>query len=278
MNSALLPNSPDALATQSAFWTSVALQWGQAPGMVFILWLLLVAATALPLCAFMQRDSAIRSPLHAPLGSAAIVWMVLAATLWSALAWQVTHDGPVTRLDTALAHTLSLHVHPALLTLFGTVSHLADTPVLTAACIVGAVLLAWRGERKMAAGWVWAIAGNALLNVMLKQWVGRVRPSHVEGYTMAGGLSFPSGHSSGSLVAYGMLAWMLLHLHPGWPCRLRVAVLTAAALAVAAVGYSRIGLQVHYLTDVLGGWLSGSLWLAGSMGLVRALERRERAA
>ena len=115
---------------------------------------------------------------------------------------------------------------------------------------------------------------NALLNTGLKQWVGRVRPEHLEGYTMAGGLSFPSGHSSGSLVAYGMLAWILLHQHPHWPRGLRAALITLAALAVAAVGYSRIGLQVHYLTDVLGGWLSGSIWLLGSIGLVRALERR----
>ena len=277
MNSALLPTSPDDLATQSAFWTFVAVQWGQAPGAGFVLWLLTVAATTLPLCTFMQRNSAIRRPLQAPLGHSAIAWMLLAATLWSTLAWQVAHGGPVTRLDTALAHTLSLHVPPALLAFFGTVSHLADTPVLTIACIVGAVALIWRGERQMAAGWVWAIAGNALLNVMLKHWIGRVRPEHVEGYTMAGGLSFPSGHSSGSLVAYGMLAWILLQLHPGWPCRLRAAVFTLAALVVAAVGYSRIGLQVHYLSDVLGGWLSGSVWLAGSVGLVRALEHRKTA-
>ena len=64
------------------------------------------------------------------------------------------------------------------------------------------------------------------------------------------------------------------HQHPHWPRGLRAALITLAALAVAAVGYSRIGLQVHYLTDVLGGWLSGSIWLLGSIGLVRALERR----
>ena len=274
MSGAPIPASPDALATQSAFWTSVAQHWGQAPGTVFVLWLLTVAAIALPLGSYMQRDSAIRRPLYAPLGNPASAWMLLAATLWAALAWQVAHNGPVTRLDTTLAHTLSLHVHPALLHLFGSVSHLADTPVLTAACIAGTLFWFWRKKWPMAIGWVWAIAGNALLNTGLKQWVGRVRPEHLEGYTMAGGLSFPSGHSSGALVAYGMLAWILLHRHPHWPRGLRAALITLAALAVAAVGYSRIGLQVHYLTDVLGGWLSGSIWLLGSIGLVRALERR----
>lgn len=262
-------------ASGNARWIiDLAQAWGSRPAPALAIWLLLVGGTAFSLSWTLQRDATINRPLNAPLRRGAVLWMLVATALWLVLAWEVSHDDLINRLDVALAHQLSLHVPPALLHMFGTISHLADTPVLTVACVLGAILL-WLGRSPvLAIGWIFAIAGNAVLNVVLKDWVGRVRPEHLEGYTMAGGLSFPSGHSSGALVAYGMLAWIVLHVRPQWPLGWRVAVLTLSALAIAAVGYSRMGLQVHYVSDVLGGWLSGSVWLILSMGLVRWLERR----
>ena len=53
MSGVPIPASPEVLATQSAFWTSVAQHWGQAPGNVFVLWLLTVVTIALPLGSYM---------------------------------------------------------------------------------------------------------------------------------------------------------------------------------------------------------------------------------
>ncbi len=98
-----------------------------------------------------------------------------------------------------------------------------------------------------------AIAGNGILNQSLKQLIGRIRPLNPEGALLVQGLSFPSGHSSGAVVAYGMLAYLALRLLPkAWHLPVLV-----AALAFT-VGISRVVLRVHFASDVAAGFASGS--------------------
>ncbi|WP_046059474.1 phosphatase PAP2 family protein, partial [Paracidovorax citrulli] len=81
---------------------------------------------------------------------------------------------------------------------------------------------------------------------------------HTHGVSVAEGYSFPSGHSSSSMVAYGMLAYLAVRL---LPARWHLPALLAAASVVFTVGWSRVVLQVHYASDVLAGWVTGGTWL-----------------
>ena len=103
-----------------------------------------------------------------------------------------------------------------------------------------------------------ALAGNALLNPLLKRIFERLRPLHEPGAANELGWSFPSGHTSGATVAYGMLAYVVLRtLPPAWHLP---GVLGATAL-VFTVGSSRVFLQLHFASDVLAGFASGTAWL-----------------
>ena len=126
----------------------------------------------------------------------------------------------------------------------------------------------------LAFGWVAAVAGNALLNVTLKQVFARVRPVHDDGLVLAHGFSFPSGHTSGAVVAYGMLAYVAMRFVPP---RSHLALMLAAVALAFAIGASRMFLRVHFASDVIAGFASGSAWLAvciASIELTRWYERR----
>jgi len=70
--------------------------------------------------------------------------------------------------------------------------------------------------------------------------------------------SFPSGHASGAVVAYGMLAYVLVKTLPSrWH---QPVVMVATALAFS-VGWSRIFIEVHFASDVLAAFASGTAWL-----------------
>ena len=91
----------------------------------------------------------------------------------------------------------------------------------------------------------------------------------------AHGKSFPSGHSMSSLVAYGALLLVFLPSDPQAQRRVWLAV--GAATLVLAIGFSRLALGVHYITDVLGGFVLGAAWLIGSTAIF-SIWRMERAA
>jgi membrane-associated phospholipid phosphatase len=139
------------------------------------------------------------------------------------------------------------------------VTHLADPLSLWAAAGVLALLLWRRHERALAIAWLAALGGNALLNPALKRAFERLRPEADLSGLVAHGYSFPSGHTSGAVVAFGMAAYLGWRLLPG---RWQLPACLLAVVAVLLVGASRIWLQVHYLSDVLAGIASGGAWLA----------------
>lgn len=86
------------------------------------------------------------------------------------------------------------------------------------------------------------------------------------------GASFPSGHAFTALVLYGLLAYFVWQsTEKRWA---RILAVTFAVATTLAVGFSRLYLGVHWLTDVLGAYAAGTAWLVFSIGLVRLLEAR----
>nr|WP_315235563.1 phosphatase PAP2 family protein [uncultured Albidiferax sp.] len=201
--------------------------------------------------------------------------IVSAAWVFAEIAEELgTTGASMGQADQALADAVRTSLPPAALQAFALLTRLADTATLAGLCILVALALALRGRRWLALGWVLAVAGNGVLNTTLKAVFARVRPLHDDGPVMASGFSFPSGHSSGSVVAYGMLAYVLTRFLPArWHLPL---VLGAAALAFS-IGVSRIFLRVHFASDVLAGLASGTAWLAvciASIELTRWYRRR----
>jgi membrane-associated phospholipid phosphatase len=120
----------------------------------------------------------------------------------------------------------------------------------------------WRGGRKVVlVGWIAAFAGGAIIDVVLKSVVHRTRPTYGAAFVHAGSYSFPSGHAMGSMIGYGMLLLVLfLFWHPQrvW----KILVYFLAGLLILAIGLSRVLLGVHYPSDIAGGWVAATAWLA----------------
>ena len=129
-------------------------------------------------------------------------------------------------------------------------------PIVT----VVALWLLLRERRTRLATWVLiTLWGGALLGVVLKSVVGRARPELVDAVAHEGGRSFPSGHALGATVACGLL---ILVLGPVLPRRWRPVGWGLTILAVVAVCFARVGLGVHFLSDVTAGVVIGVAWLA----------------
>lgn len=247
------------------------------------LWLLLVSATWwLTRTHWLPHTQRRLSPsaslgLHLALGFAAVL---AAAALFAEIAEHLgtaTQLGPVGQLDDALSSTLRHTVSRPTLQAFAWVTHFGDTATLTGLCTAVALWLLWRQRRALALGWVLAVAGNSVLNVSLKGIFERVRPLHEHGLAMAQGYSFPSGHSSGSVVAYGMLAYVVLRNLPATAPRwVGLPVLLLAASIAFATGWSRVFLQVHYASDVLAGFASGLAWLVVCISGLETVRYRQR--
>lgn len=172
------------------------------------------------------------------IGSAVMLAGVLAFVI---LAGALTPGSPLIRLDQVISDALRASLAPRALPVFTTLTHLADTVTLTVLCVLGTLVLVARRKRGLAFVWVLAIAGNAILNESLKRLIGRVRPLDPEGSLTLQGLSFPSGHTSGAVVAYGMLAYLALPLLPkAW----HLAVLVTALALAVTVGLSRVALCI----------------------------------
>ncbi|HVE48971.1 MAG TPA: phosphatase PAP2 family protein [Casimicrobiaceae bacterium] len=201
----------------------------------------------------------------------AIAAILAAALLFAMLPGWMVDDGWLSLADDALTAAIRRSVAPPVLQLFAAITVLANTSMLWMIAIGGALLFLWRRDYLLAWIWLVAIGGNGVLTRVLKDLFARQRPRFEHDLITAQGWSFPSGHSSGAIVAYGMLAYVLIRRTPStWHLPI---VLLATTIAYIT-GCSRIFLQVHHASDVLAGFASGLAWLAICVTAAELIQRR----
>lgn len=201
--------------------------------------------------------------------AAVVVAMLLVATV---IAVEVRDAAGLTAFDANLARDLRSNLPLPLLRSVAMVTHAGDPLVVGIATLVVFAILLWRRHFRLAAMWITTLVGTALINSALKAWFQRERPLHDHGFIVEHSYSFPSGHASGSMVFYGMLAYVLLVLCP--PRWHRTIVIAAVAM-ISIVGISRILLQVHYFSDVMAGYATGMAWVTLCVGSAEYLRLRE---
>ncbi|MEP6912793.1 MAG: phosphatase PAP2 family protein, partial [bacterium] len=119
-----------------------------------------------------------------------------------------------------------------------------------------------------------AVFGGMLLNAVLKIAFNRHRPSFNDSVGHLASYSFPSGHTMAATVLYGALAAFAIHQLKDW--RWRVLSVLLASLMIILIGFSRIYLGAHYLSDVLAASAEGLAWLALTLTAVETIRRRKQ--
>jgi membrane-associated phospholipid phosphatase len=197
--------------------------------------------------------------------------VALAASLWmfGLIADDVIEDE--TGTDQRLADWLHAQATDPLTDLFHGITFLGNFVTLLAVTIVAFVVL-WRRREKMDAVFVaLAFVGAQVLSNGMKLGFRRDRPFFSDPLATESTFSFPSGHALVSLAVYGALALLLARRLS--TNRSRALLFAATAVLVAAIGFSRLYLGVHFLSDVLAGFTAGVAWLSL---LYIALEARSR--
>ena len=115
---------------------------------------------------------------------------------------------------------------------------------------------------------------GSLVVAIVKNLVGRARPTITDHLVAVSSLSFPSGHAANSAIVYLTMATLLSQLVAARAAR--IYLFAAAALIVMLIGASRLYLGVHWPSDVFTGWAFGTLW-AVAWWAIGAWARRRRA-
>jgi undecaprenyl-diphosphatase len=151
-------------------------------------------------------------------------------------------------------------------------SGLGSTTVLTLFTVATVGYLALVSARLTALMVATSTLTGTMLVSVFKVAFGRLRPDSAYAEFWVPSLSFPSGHASMSAIVFLTLGTLMASTRERRSER--VYFLGAASLLTVLVGFSRIGLGVHWATDVLGGWAFGSAWALGWLLLARQVARR----
>jgi membrane-associated phospholipid phosphatase len=204
------------------------------------------------------------------LGGLAALALAVPFTLLALLV--LGHWHPLAQLDARIADDLNSYarVRPHLVDVLRILANVLD-PWVFRSVVLGVSAWLWRRDARRLA--IWAMTTTVIggvLGTALKVVVSRARPALEQPVAHSSGYSFPSGHAVNSFLCTGVLILVFL------PVLSRAGRWLAYVLGAAIVlltGFDRVALGVHYVSDVVAGWIIALACLAGTAGAFEVWRR-----
>ncbi|MFI7688538.1 phosphatase PAP2 family protein [Nonomuraea sp. NPDC049655] len=170
---------------------------------------------------------------------------------------------PLNRLDAGVAHELHEYAlaHPGVTRVLIVWTDLFGPWPWRVAVAAFTIWLLMHGRRRLALWAITTVTAGGLIGLGLKILVARVRPHLPDPVALAPGDSFPSGHAVNVTLGAGVVTLLLLPMLPRWGRRLAWVL---ACFVVVSVGFTRIALGVHWVSDVVAGVVLGVAVIAAT--------------
>ncbi|MDD5152442.1 MAG: LssY C-terminal domain-containing protein [Candidatus Pacebacteria bacterium] len=179
---------------------------------------------------------------------------------------------PVVSSDIRIENLLVIFRAPELTSFFLWITVLGKWQVVGIFCAIASLLLLVWGKRAYIIPMYITLAGSCFAGFITKIIFHRPRPE-VAIYVEQS-FSFPSVHAITAVAFYGFITYILYRNRHGW--KQKTNILFWGILIIFGIGFSRLYLGVHFLSDVWGGYLLGFLWLIIGVGIAEWLIAKER--
>ncbi len=194
--------------------------------------------------------------LHLTLG---LVLCAVLAWIFGSVTEAVLTGEPLAAVDRAVLEYVLYFRTPHVTRFMLAYTRLGGPYAVISAGAVVSVVLAVKRRFDYLSGFLAAIAGASVIDLALKAAVRRPAPIVENHLIILQGWSFPSSHAMTSVVFYGMIGYFLAREMKS--LRLRLLIALVFVFNAFLIGFSRIYLQAHYLSDVLAGYAGGFFWL-----------------
>ncbi|WP_296202943.1 phosphatase PAP2 family protein [Psychrobacter sp. UBA3962] len=181
----------------------------------------------------------------------------------------VTSDS-IVAMDHFVSQQMSVLSDSVVVNFFIVVTSFASTPLtLLVVLLTGIVCFAIR-QYYLLIGFLISVIGSSAFTYLSKLLFHRDRPVDILLHEST--FSFPSGHATVTVALYGFIAYMAIRFSRDFGRQVRILVTTVFLCVL--VGLSRIVLNEHYLSDVMGGYLVGALWLTVAISVTEWLRAK----
>lgn len=150
------------------------------------------------------------------------------------------------------------------------ITMMGDTVVMLALSLAIIAWLVWHKAYRAAYAAGFAIIAAKLFELAMKLGIQRARPTELA-YSGIELFSFPSGHATMAAVIFGVLAVLVSHSMGRWG---RAVVYAICSVLVVLIGFSRVYLGAHWLSDVLAGMVFGAVMMAAFGVAIEAIPPR----
>ncbi len=193
-----------------------------------------------------------------PLTGLVIIFLIFLST-FVGITQQVVTSAPITKIDVAFDNFLYSIRTPAMAQVFYSITWFANQMTIIVLATLSLLYLYFKKEGAYLYSLALTLAGTETSVYLIKIFINRQRPLADIAYYIESSLSFPSGHASIAIAFYGFITYYVIRhiLQKGN----KLFIISTGATLITLIGFSRLYLGVHFLSDVLGGFLIGGLWL-----------------